>query len=145
MHKFDWQGKTWNTNALPVSGNCQLFNLAGKLYVADYNSIQEINDDARGTKLLASIQRQPPVTCLDSQGALVNLVLFTDAQKVLCAAVHDKLFRWDGAHWREIGAAPASFEPSVFEDGVLFQTDGWTISPGGFLASEPEAPTWNYA
>jgi TolB-like protein len=129
VQKFDWQGNTWNTNALPVSGNCQLYNLAGKLYVADYNSIQQITDDARGTKLLASIQRQPAVTSLDSQGALMNLVLFADAQNILCAAVHNKVFRWDGADWREIGAAPASFQPSVFDDGVLFLTDGWNIRP----------------
>jgi len=129
VQKFDWQGNTWNTNALPVSGNCQLYNLAGKLYVADYNFIQQITDDARGTKLLASIQRQPAVTTLDSQGALMNLVLFADAQNILCAAVHNKVFRWDGADWREIGAAPASFQPSVFDDGVLFLTDGWNIRP----------------
>lgn len=129
VQKFDWQGNTWNTNALPVSGNCQLYNLAGKLYVADYNSIQQITDDARGTKLLASIQRQPPLTSLDSQGALMNLALFADAQNILCAAVHNKVFRWDGADWREIGAAPASFQPPVFEDGVLFLTDGWNTRP----------------
>jgi hypothetical protein len=129
VQKFDWQGNTWDTNALPVSGNCQLYNLAGKLYVADNNSIQQITDDARGTKLLASIQRQPPVTSLDSQGALMNLVLFMDAQNILCAAVHNKVFRWDGADWREVGAAPASFQPSVFEGGVLFLTDGWNMRP----------------
>ena len=129
VQKFDWQGNTWNTNALPLSGNCQLYNLAGKLYVADYNSIQQITDDARGTKLLASIQRQPAVTSLDLQGALMNLVLFTDAQNILCAAVHNKVFRWDGADWREIGAAPTSFQPSVFEGGVLFLTDGWNMRP----------------
>jgi hypothetical protein len=66
---------------------------------------------------------------LDSQGALMNLVLFADAQNILCAAVHNKVFRWDGADWREIGAAPASFQPSVFEDGVLFLTDGWNMRP----------------
>jgi TolB-like protein len=129
VQKFDWQGKTWDANALPVSGNCQLYNLAGKLYVADYNSIQQITDDARGTKLLASIQRQPAVTGLDSQGALMNLALFMDAQNYLCAAVHNKVFRWDGADWREIGVAPASFPPSVFEGGVFFLTDGWNMRP----------------
>ena len=129
VQKFDWQKNSWDTNALPVSGNCLLYNLAGKLYVADYNAIQQITDDARGTKLLASIQRQPAVTSLDSQGALMNLVLFTDAQNILCAAVHNKVFRWNGADWREIGAAPTSFQPSVFEGGVLFLTDGWNMCP----------------
>lgn len=129
VQKFDPQRKAWDTNALPLLGNCQLYNLAGQLYVADYNSIQQITDDARGTKLFASIQRQPPVTSLDSQGALMNLVLFMDAQNNLCAAVHNKVFRWDGADWREIGAAPASFPPSVYEGGVLFLTDGWNMRP----------------
>lgn len=129
VYSFDLQKNVWDSNALPVQGNCQFHNLAGKLYVADDNSIQQITDDARGTRLLASTQRQPPVTSLDSQGALLNLALFTDAQKNLCAAVHKKVFRWDGADWREIGVASAAFPPSVFEEGVLFLTDGWNISP----------------
>ena len=43
-------------------GNYQLFNLAGKLYVADYNSIQQITHDARGTSCLPafSANRQSP-------------------------------------------------------------------------------------
>ncbi len=129
VQKFDSQRNSWDTNALPVQGNYQLYNLDGKLYVADYNSIQQITDDGRGTRLLASIQRQPPVTSLDSQGALMNLALFTDAQNLVCAAVHNKVFRWDGTDWTEIGNAPASFPPSVFEDGALFLTDGWNLRP----------------
>ena len=129
VYSFDLQKNIWDTNALPVQVNCQFYTLAGKLYVADYNSIQQITDDARGTRLLASIQRQPPVTSLDSQGALMNLALFTDAQNNLCAAVHNKVFRWDAADWRELGAAPASIPPAVFEGGVLFLTDGWNMSP----------------
>ena len=129
VQKFDWQNNTWDTNALPEFGNCRLYNLAGKLYVADDNSIQQITDDGHGTKLLASIQRQPAVTVLDSQGPLNDLALFTDAQNVLFAAVHNKVFRWDAEDWREIGATAASYQPSVFGGGVLFQTDGWNIQP----------------
>ena len=72
------------------------YNLNGHLFIADYNSIQEITENGRGTKLLVSIQRQPPVTSLDSLGALNNLVLFTDAQNFVYAAVHNKVSRWDG-------------------------------------------------
>ena len=126
---IDWQKQAWNTNALPVQGNCQLYNLGEKLYAANNNSIQQITEDGRGTKLLASIQRQPPITSLDSQGALRNLVLFTDARNSLCAAVHNKVFRWDGTNWQEVGAALTSFPPLVFEDGVVFLTDNWNLSP----------------
>ena len=136
VQKFDGLANKWDTNALPVSGNYQLYNLAGKFYVADYNSIQQITDDARGTKLLASVQRQPPVTRLDSLGALVNLALFTDTQNFLYAAVHDKVFRWDGSDWQEIGAASTSFQPFVFEGGVLFLTDGWNLRPARISSFE---------
>jgi hypothetical protein len=129
VQKFDSEGNTWRTTTLPVSGNCQLYNLGGKLYAADYDSIQQVSEDGRGTKLLASIQRRPAVTSLDSQGALMNLALFTDAQNILCAAVHNKVYRWDGADWREFGGAPASYEPSVFEGGILFLTDDWNMRP----------------
>ncbi len=128
IRKYDFQKKIWESAGLSVDGG-SFYNLNGRLFIADYNSIQEITENGRGTKLLASIQRQPPVTSLDSQGALKNLALYTDAQNSLCAAVHNKVFRWDGSNWQEIGLAPASFQPSVFEGGVLFLTDGWNMRP----------------
>jgi TolB-like protein len=128
IRKYDFQKKIWELAGFSVDGG-SFYNLNGRLFIADYNSIQEITGNGRGTKLLASIQRQPPVTSLDSLGALKNLVLFTDAQNFVCAAVHNKVFRWDGTDWKEIGKAAASFPPSVFEDGVLFLTDGWNMRP----------------
>jgi hypothetical protein len=128
IRKYDFQKKIWELAGFSVDGGW-FYNLNGRLFIADYNSIQEITGDGRGTKLLASIQRQPPVTSLDSLGALRNLALFTDARNSLCAAVHNKVFRWDGTDWREIGVAPVSFQPSVFEGGVLFLTDGWNMRP----------------
>ncbi len=129
VQRLDWQGNIWRTNALPISIGCEFYNLNGRLYAANYDSIQQITEDARGTRLLASIQRRPAVTSLDSQGALRNLALFTDDQNILCAATHNKVYRWDDVDWREIGEAPASSQPLVFEDGVLFMTDGYN-SPG---------------
>jgi hypothetical protein len=129
VQKFDWKENVWHTNALPVSGNYQLYNLNGRLYVADLNSIQQITEDGRGTRLLGSIQRRPAITSLDSHGGLLNLVLFTDAHSNLCAAVHNKVYRWDGADWRELGGVLTSYQPSVFADGVLFMTDNWNIRP----------------
>jgi hypothetical protein len=128
IRKYDFQKKIWEPAGFSVDGG-SLYNLNGRLFVADDNSIQEITENGRATKLLVSIQRQPPVTSLDSLGTLKNLALFMDAQNFVCAAVHNKVFRWDGADWREIGAAPASFPPSVFERGVLFLTDGWNLRP----------------
>ena len=129
VHKLNLQKNDWETNTLSMLGNCQLYNLDGKLYAADYNTIQEITDDGRSTKLLASLQRKPPLSSLDSQGALMNLALFTDAQKNLCAATHNKIFRWEGNDWHEIGAAATSFPPSVFPEGVIFPTDGFNLRP----------------
>jgi TolB-like protein len=129
IRKYDFQKQTWESAGFAMDGGWQFHNLSGRLFITDYNSIQEVTENGRATKLLASIQRQPPVTSLDSQGALMNLVLFTDAQNFVCAAVHNKVFRWDGADWREIGTALASFQPSVFEGGVLFLTDGWNMRP----------------
>jgi hypothetical protein len=124
IQKFDWDKNTWHTNALPVSGDFQLYNLNDKFYIADINSIQQITEDSRGTKLLASTQRRPAVSSLDSQGGLMNLLLFTDAQSNLCAGVHNKVYRWVGTDWREIGEVPTSTRPSVFDGGILFMTDG---------------------
>ena len=128
IQKYDSQIKAWQPAGFAVEGG-QFYNLNGRLYQTDYNSIQEITENGHATKLLASIQRQPPVSSLDSQGALMNLALFTDAQKNLCAAVHNKIFRWDGNDWHEAGAATTSYTPAVFDDGVIFSTDGFNVRP----------------
>jgi hypothetical protein len=129
IRKYDFAKHTWGPSGFALDSGGHFSNLDGRLLITDYNSIQEITENGHATRLLASIQRQPPVSSLDSQGGLGNLALFTDAQNILCAAVHNKVFRWDGADWREIGAAPASFQPSVFDGGVLFLTDGWNTRP----------------
>ena len=126
--KFDWQSRKWVGHALPVSGDSRFFNVEGKLYAADNISIQQITDDGRGTILLASMQRRPPATVLDSQAQFNNLSLFADAQHNLLAAVNGKAFRWDGLDWRELGGVPLSFPPSVYDGGVIFMADGWNIS-----------------
>jgi len=128
--KFDAQKHAWVTNALAVDGNCQLINLEGHLYTADNNTIQEITDDGRHTKLLASLRRQPPVSLLDTQGALRNLVLFLDASHRLRAGVHDRIYTWTGNDWQQGGAAPAALYPESFADGVLFRS-----FPGGSSGS----------
>ena len=128
IRKYDFTKKIWELAGFSVEGG-SFYNLNGRLFIADYNSIQEITENGRGTKLLASIQRQPPVTSLDSQGALMHLALFVDAQKNLCAAVHNKIFRWDGNDWHEISSAATSFTPEVFEAGVIFLTDGFNVRP----------------
>lgn len=129
VQKFNRKAKAWETNALPVHGDFQFWNLNGQLYVTDDKSIQQITEDGRGTRLLTSIQRQQPVSRLDSQGPLRNLALFTDAKHSLYAAVHNKVFRWDGADWQETGSAPASVLPSVSDEGVLLSTDGFNKKP----------------
>jgi hypothetical protein len=128
IQKYDSQKQAWQPTGFAVEGG-QFYNLDGQLYRTDYNSIQEITENGHATKLLASIQRQPPVSSLDSQGALINLALFVDAQKNLCAAVHHKIFRWDGHDWHEIAAAATSFTPAVFDEGVIFPTDGYNLRP----------------
>jgi hypothetical protein len=128
IQKYDPLKQAWQPAGFAVEGG-QFYNLAGRLYRTDDNSIQEITENGHATKLLASLQRQPPVSSLDSQGALMNLALFADAQQNLCAAVHNKIFRWEGNDWHEIGAAATSFAPAVFAEGVLFPTDGINLRP----------------
>jgi hypothetical protein len=128
IQKYDSLKQAWQPAGFAVEGG-QYHNLNGRLYRTDYNSIQEITENGRATKVLASIQRQPPVSSLDSLGALMNLALFTDTQKNLCAAVHNKIFRWDGTDWHEIGAASTSYMPAVFDEGVIFSTDGFNLKP----------------
>jgi len=129
IRKFDFVKQTWGPSGFALDSGGQFYNLDGRLFVTDYNSIQEITENGHATRLLASIQRQPPVSSLDSQGALMRLALFTDAQKNLCAAVHNKIFRWDGNDWHEIGAATTSCAPAVFDNGVIFPTDGFNSRP----------------
>ncbi len=140
IQRYDVHKQAWQPAGFGIEGG-QFWNLDGRLYRTDFNSIQEITENGRATKVLASIQRQPPVSSLDSQGALMHLALFLDAQKNLCAAAHNQLFRWDGNDWHEIGTAATSFTPAVFEDGVLFFTDGFNVKPARISGFNPRSNT----
>ena len=138
IQKYDSQKQAWQPAGFAIEGG-RFYNLDGLLYRADYNSIQEITENGHATKVLASIERQPPVSSLDSQGALVNLTLFVDTQKNLCVAVHNKIFRWEGNDWHEIGSATTSFMPVVFDDGILFSTDGFNARPAQISCFEMQS------
>jgi TolB-like protein len=131
LERFNRQKRVWETNDLAVQGNYRLCNLDGHLYITDYNTIQEVTDDGRGTKLLASIQRQPPTSLLDKQGALQKLVLFTDGQHSLRASVHDKIYTWTGSDWQEDFAMPSIFYPESFVDGLLTRSFGGSGNVSG--------------
>jgi TolB-like protein len=131
LQRFNRQNHAWETKDLAVQGNYRLCNLDGHLYITDYNTIQEVTDDGRGTKLLASIQRQPPASLLDKQGALQKLVLFTDGQHSLRASVHDKIYTWTGSDWQEDFAMPSIFYPESFVDGLLTRSFGGSGNVSG--------------
>ena len=129
IRKYDFQNQQWRVLAVPDGSNYELFAVNGHLYAASRNMIFEILDGGKSTRILASLRRSPPASALDRQD-LGTPTLFAGPDDSLRVSTKNKIFAWTGDDWREVCAAPpASFPAAIFEDGVLFLTDGFNL-PG---------------
>ena len=124
IKKYDFPNRRWQ--ALPISdGNhYELFAVNRHLYAASRNTIFEILDGGKSTRILASARRNPPASTLDRED-LGTPTLFEGPNHSLRVCTSSKIFTWTGNDWHEDSAAPpASSQPEVFMDGVLFRQAG---------------------
>ena len=124
IKKYDFQKKQWQV--LPVSdgNNYELFAINGHLYAASQDMIFEILDGGKSTRILASTRRNPPVSMLDRED-WGSPILFEGPNHSLRVCTSSKIFTWTGNDWHEDSAArPASSQPEIFVDGVLFRQAG---------------------
>ena len=135
IRQYDFATRQWKV--LDVSGgdNFQLFAVAGHLYAANGNTIFEIINEGKATRILASTRRNPALSALDKLDNLGAPTLFGTANHLLQAlgapmlfegpnhslraCVRKKIYAWTQENWQEVGDAPSSLE--VFDDGVLLR------------------------
>ena len=118
---YDIKTRQWKI--LNVSGlnGSRLFAIDGQLYAASGESILEIIDGGKGTRILASTRRRPAASALDALDSLGSPILFSGINHLLCASIGNKIYSWDGNDWHEVLTLNISQAPEIFEDTVIFR------------------------
>ncbi len=117
---YDIDTKQWTPYPISDGNNYELFAANGQLCAADENTIFEITDDGKQTKLLASKRRQPPASPLDTED-FREPVVFAGPEHSLRIATEGKIFNGTGSDFHpEIADLSGQTPPLIFPDGVLF-------------------------
>lgn len=125
IKKYDFQNRQWQVLPVLDGNNYELFAIDGHLYAASREMIFEILDGGKSTRILASSRRNPSVSTLDRENLGIP-TLFEGPNKSLRACTASKISTWIGDDWREDSIVPpASSQPEVFTDGLLFRQDGF--------------------
>lgn len=144
IRKYDFINQQWEVLKISDGNNYELFAANGHLYAANGNVIFEIIDGGNGTRILASARRRPPVTVLDTQD-WGTPTLFAGPDRSLRVVAGGKFYTWTGNNWRKDSAAPpASFQPELIPDGVLFRHTSFNwpdqISSLSYLSKQTNVP-----
>ncbi|HZM04908.1 MAG TPA: CsgG/HfaB family protein, partial [Candidatus Saccharimonadales bacterium] len=123
------ESKRWENLPIPCQTNTDLFTIDDHLYAASSESIFEINDDGRTTRLLASTRRRPAVSALDSLDDLGSPILFARGGHTLCAGIGNKVYQWNGTDWQELFPLEFTHSPEVSEGAVIFR-HYYSMNPG---------------
>lgn len=121
IRKYNFSSGRWDDLKLSNEGKYELFTVNSRLFAANGDSILEILDGGKSTRLLASHRRQPPASRLDTED-LGLPILFEGAGQALRVATRTKIHTWTGNDWREDASAPPSlFHPDISPAGLLFR------------------------
>lgn len=140
--KYDSASKSWRRLDVSDGNQYALFNVNHHLYAANNNTVFEIVDGGKASRLMASGRRQPPASALDSLD-LGTPAMFQGPAQSLRLAAAGRFFTWTGSDWRsdgEVGPAVNSgprpsvpngvasggLQAQILPDGVLFE--GSTVS-----------------
>jgi hypothetical protein len=122
IKKYDFKTRQWKVLEISDGSNHALFNVNEHLYAANRNTVFEITDDGKATRLLASTRRQPPLSVLDTQD-LGTPTLFQGPGHSLRIVAANKILTWTGNDWHEDADAPPNAgTPAILADGVFFVT-----------------------
>jgi Ca2+-binding EF-hand superfamily protein len=167
--KYDSKTGRWEPLKIPEQGIFQLTTVNDSLFAANSESILEITDSGRGTRVLASTRRRPAASALDALSGFGAPILYSGANGFLCAIVGKSTHVWDGKDWRkEIDLndvfpanSSAPWEKitteEIFDDALLFRTiplSSWELpqslwilhktrtAPELALYKKPGPPPW---
>jgi Ca2+-binding EF-hand superfamily protein len=122
IKRFDFRTREWWTLPIPKLGDCALSAVDGRLFGATRETIFEILDDGKGTRILAGTRRRPPVSVLDSLEDLGTPMLFEGPNHSVFACVAKTIFDWNGTDWREVIALNCSQTPELLDDAIVFRS-----------------------
>lgn len=124
IRKFDFKNRQWQVLGISDGNDYELFVVNGRLYGANSDTIFEIAEDGKSTRLLASTRRRPAVSVLDTQ-SLGTPALFEGADHSLRVVTADKIFTQTANGWHE-DCSPTFTKSSIgqelLNEGVLFRT-----------------------
>jgi len=133
LQEFNFQKREWRNLEIPEQDGYELFTVAGHLFATDDNTILEITDGGRRTRVLASTRRRPVKSALDSLdnlgspspfagGKPLPPELFSISDHSIYADIGNKIFSWDGNDWHELSMLNLSQPPEIFQDAVIFRS-----------------------
>jgi Ca2+-binding EF-hand superfamily protein len=122
IHKYDFKTRQWQILDFPGQKQSKLFAIEGHLYAANDETILEITDGGKGTRLLASTRRRPAVTALDSIDSFGSPDLFPSLNHPLCANIGSKIYGWDGKDWQTVFTMDDLKLLEPVEDGFIFRS-----------------------
>ena len=99
-----------------------LFSVNGKLYAAGSNTVFEVVDDGRESRILASGARRPAASALDELPTFGNPVLFQWSEHALGILIGNTVYAWDDHDWAKVWGIP--FRPAADRrpGGMVFRT-----------------------
>jgi len=131
VQRYSMRSKKWEDLPVPESG--ELTVVEGKLFIVNKNSILELNEDGKETKVLASTRRRPAINVLDTLGNYAHLLPGPDGllRAIIGGKVYDQIKGSDG--WT-LTADASTNNPSI---PARIPDEGFVLasaSPDGAIA-----------
>ncbi len=123
LQKYDLKTRRWETLQFPGQKLAGLVAVNGRLFAVSDESILELLDGGKSTRILASCRRRPAVSALDSFDNLGAPTLFAGANDSLRAVVGQKIYSWDGHDWSTMLDLQFRAAADVRADGIVLRTD----------------------
>jgi hypothetical protein len=126
--RYDFHNPGWKDLNLEQIGVFQpraIVSVDARLYALSSESIIELAEDGKSTRVLAGTRRRPAVSRLDNLDSLASAILLSGPHHGLWVVLGTTVYEWDGKDWNERGVVPSSpYAPPVepCEETLLFRS-----------------------
>jgi hypothetical protein len=119
IKKYSFAQQQWTVLKLPGQKPSDLFALNDRLFAANEESIFEILNGGKATKVLASCRRRPPVTLLDRLETLGQVTLYAGTSDFIRCVAGNALYTWNEAEWKQVAPLDGGVPLEVSDDGLI--------------------------
>lgn len=129
LARYRFATRTWDTLPVPLEGGAALTALGEHLYLANADTVLQLDPESLTSKVLASARRQPAANELDTLlNSSIHLYARTDGKLGIMASDHFLVFAPATGKLTETSAIPAALlrgfrTPFFSPAGVLLRTD----------------------